>query len=338
MQQRSSFELIRPSGLTVEQESLTDKYGKFLAEPFERGFGTTLGNSLRRVLLSSLAGAAIYAVKLNGALHEFTALPDVTEDVTDIILNLKEVRVKMFSYETKTIRLDIRGPKTVTAGDFSTDDTITILNPEQHILTVADGGHVVLEAMVKKGRGYVSSERHKLPNADVAWIPIDSLFSPVTKVNYAITNTRVGQRTDYERVAIEVWTNGSVRPEEALSHAARIMREQISIFISVEEEPEMLLPESDESLEPVNENLLRSVDELDLSVRAANCLQSANIKYIGDLVQKTEQEMLKTKNFGRKSLKEIKELLAEMGLTLGMKLDNWPPAELKQRQSQQTNA
>jgi DNA-directed RNA polymerase subunit alpha len=271
-------------------------------------------------------------------LHEFTSLPEVKEDVTDIILSLKEVNIKMAGYESKTLRLDVRGPKDVTAGDFQGDDSIKILNPDKHIATVAEGGHLTMEVMVKKGRGYIASERHKLTGADVTWVPIDSLFSPVTKVNYTVTNARVGQRTDYDRLQIDIWTNGSLKPEEALSYSARILREQLSIFINVEEEPELAISVPDDEDKPFNENLLRSVDELDLSVRASNCLQAANIKYIGDLVQKTEQEMLKTKNFGRKSLKEIKELLAEMGFTLGMKLDNWPPPELKQRQTMQSSS
>lgn len=331
--QRSTFEFIKPSGLIVEQDTFTDTYGRFIGEPLERGFGTTLGNALRRVLLSSLPGAAICAIKLDGALHEFTALSEVKEDVTDIILNLKEINIKMHGFDTKILHLDIRGPADVTAGDLQGDDQIEILNPEQPIATVAEGGRLALEVMVQKGRGYIGSERHSLNTTDVAWIPIDSLFSPVTKANYTVTNARVGQRTDYDRLLVEIWTNGSLKPDEALSYASRILREQLAIFINVEEEPEMEIPDAPDKDAPFNDNLLRSVDELDLSVRAANCLQAANIKYIGDLVQKSEQEMLKTKNFGRKSLKEIRELLAEMGLSLGMRLEIWPPPELKQRQN-----
>ncbi len=330
--QRNALELIKPQGLVFDQETMTGSYGKFVAEPLERGFGITIGNSLRRVLLSSLPGAAICAMKLDGALHEFTALPEVKEDVTDIILSLKEIRMKMHGFENKTIRLDVKGPKVVTAADLICDESITILNPEQHIATVAEGGRLNMELVVKKGRGFVASEKHRTNLGEVGWIPMDAFFSPVTRVNYKVTNARVGQRTDYESLALEIWTDGSITPEEALSYGARILREQLALFVSIEEEEELMMPELEKEEMPFNENLLRSVDELDLSVRASNCLQAANIKYIGDLVQRTEQEMLKTKNFGRKSLKEIKELLSEMGLSLGMKPDNWPPPELKQRQ------
>lgn len=331
--QRNALELIKPSGLVPEQETMTDTYGKFVAEPLERGYGTTIGNSLRRVLLSSLPGAAICAMKLDGALHEFTTLPEVKEDVTDIVLSLKEIRMKMHGFEAKTMRLNVKGPKVVTAADLVCDEAIEILNPEKQIATVGEGGSLDMELVVKKGRGYVASEKHQTNLGEVGWIPLDAFFSPVTRVNYNVTNARVGQRTDYDRLSLEIWTDGSIRPDEALSYAARILREQLSLFISVEEEPELMLPEVEEKEAPFNENLSRSVEELDLSVRASNCLQAANIKYIGDLVQRTEQEMLKTKNFGRKSLKEIKELLQDMGLSLGMKPDNWPPPEMKQRQA-----
>lgn len=334
--QRNALELIKPSGLVPEQDSMTDSYGKFVAEPLERGYGTTIGNSLRRVLLSSLPGAAICAMKLDGAVHEFTVLPEVKEDVTDIVLSLKEVRMKMHGFENRTARLDVKGPKVVTAADIITDENVEILNPEKQIATVGEGGRLNMELVVKKGRGYVPSERHRTNMGELGWIPLDAFFSPVTRVNYQVTNARVGQRTDYERLVLEIWTDGTIRPDEALSYAARILREQLALFISVEEEPEMNLPEVEKEETPLNENLLRSVEELDLSVRASNCLQAANIKFIGDLVQRTEQEMLKTKNFGRKSLREIKELLADMGLSLGMKPENWPPVELKQRQAAAT--
>ncbi len=318
-------DLIKPRGLTVDQESLTDTYGKFIAEPLERGFGTTIGNSLRRVLLSSLQGAAISAVKIDGVQHEFTTIPEVSEDVTDIVLNLKEVLLLMHTNETKTLTIDVTGPKEVKAGDIVTDDQVEVLNPGHHVCTVSEGGRVRMELTCRKGRGYVPAERNKIAGMPIGYIPIDSLFSPIKKVNYQVTNARVGQQTDYDKLTLEVWTNGSVKPADAVAYAAKILKEQLTVFINFDEVEEPVLVEAPKPEEKLNENLFRSVDELELSVRSANCLQQANIKTIGDLVQKTEAEMLKTKNFGRKSLKEIKEVLASMGLTLGMKLENWPP-------------
>jgi DNA-directed RNA polymerase subunit alpha len=317
--------LIRPKNVVVDRDSLTDNYGKFIAEPLERGYGVTLGNSLRRILLSSLQGSAITAVKIEGAQHEFMALPDITEDVTDIILNLKDVNFKMHSGEQKTVTINKQGPCVVTAGDIVTDNTLDVLNPEQHICTVADGGSFKADLTVKMGKGYVPAAQFRSEGQAVGTIPIDALFSPIRKVNYNVTHARVGQQTDFDKLNLEVWSDGSVNPEDAVGIAAKIIKEQVSIFISFAEDIEPELPEPEVEEEKVNENLLRSVDELELSVRSANCLQNANIRYIGDLVQRTESEMLKTKNFGRKSLKEIKEILAEMGLSLGMKLDNWPP-------------
>lgn len=322
-------DLIRPKNLLVDRDSLTPTYGKFFAEPLERGFGITLGNTLRRVLLSSLQGAAVTAIKVDGALHEFTALPDVVEDLTDIILNIKEVEFAMAGWEQKTIRIEVQGPCEVKAKDFKGDASIKVMNPEHHIATVGEGGVLRLEAILKKGRGYVPADRNKSQGMPVGYIAIDSLFSPVKKVNYNVTNARVGQQTDYDKLSLEVVTDGSVSPEDAVAYAAKIVKDQLTIFINFDEEEELKVEEAAPPTEKFNENLLRSVDELELSVRAANCLQAANIKYIGDLVQKTEAEMLKTKNFGRKSLKEIKELLADMGLSLGMKLESWPPKELK---------
>jgi DNA-directed RNA polymerase subunit alpha len=318
-------DLIRPRGLSVDQESLTDTYGKFVAEPLERGFGITLGNALRRVLLSSLQGAAITSIRVDGVEHEFTTIPNVAEDVTDIILNLKEVLLRMHTQEEKTIRIEVEGPKEVKAGDIVVDQDVEVLNPGHHLFTISEGGRVRIEMAARRGRGYVPAERNKVPGAPIGVIPIDSLFSPIKKVNYQVTNARVGQVTDYDRLSLEVWTNGSVSPADAVAFAAKIVKEQLSIFINFDETEEPAPIEAPRTEEKLNENLFRSVDELELSVRSANCLQNANIKTIGDLVQKTEAEMLKTKNFGRKSLKEIKEILAEMGLSLGMKLDNWPP-------------
>ncbi|MCC7385256.1 MAG: DNA-directed RNA polymerase subunit alpha [Deltaproteobacteria bacterium] len=326
---RNWRDLIKPKALLVDKDSLSATYGKFFAEPLERGFGITLGNALRRVLLSSLQGAAVTSVKIDGALHEFTALPGITEDVADVILNLKDLLIKMRTYDQKTMRIDKKGPYIIRAGDIETDSTIEILNKDLVIATVGEDGHLKMEMTCKKGRGYVQAEQNKAATMPVGAIAIDSIFSPVKKVNYHVTNARVGQQTDYDKLTLEVWTDGSVSPEDAVAFAAKIIKDQLSIFINFEDEIEPEITVAPEPEAPFNENLLRTVDELELSVRSANCLANANIKYIGDLVQKTESEMLKTKNFGRKSLKEIKEILAEMGLSLGMKLDNWPPKDLK---------
>ncbi|MCB9645303.1 MAG: DNA-directed RNA polymerase subunit alpha [Deltaproteobacteria bacterium] len=326
---RNWRDLIRPKRLVVDRETLTPSYGRFFAEPLERGFGITIGNSLRRVLLSSLQGAAVTSVRIEGALHEFTSIPGITEDVADIILNIKDVLIKMDTFEQKTLRLDKKGPSLVRAADIEVPDGVRILNPDLVVATVGEDGHLKMEMTCRKGRGYVQAEGNKSPNMPIDAIPIDAIFSPVKKVNYHVTNARVGQRTDYDRLALEVWTDASVSPEDAVAFAAKIIKDQLSIFINFEEDQEPEIIVEPEPQEKFNENLLRTVDELELSVRSANCLANANIKYIGDLVQKTESEMLKTKNFGRKSLKEIKEILAEMGLSLGMKLDNWPPKDLK---------
>lgn len=330
---RNWRDLIRPKNLMVERETLTNRYGKFFAEPLERGFGTTLGNSLRRVLLSSLQGSSICAVRIDGALHEFTAIADVTEDVADIILALKDVLLKVHANEPRVLKIDVQASEkteqAVRAKDLVGDDAIEILNPEHKICTLAPGGRLAMEVMVRRGRGYVPSDKNKTPNMAVGWIAVDSLFSPIRKVSFNVTNARVGQRTDYDKLSLELWTDGSVSPEDGVALAAKVLKEQLTVFINFEEEQEFELRDESPAEDKVNEHLLRSVDELDLSVRAENCLQAANIKYIGDLVQKSEGEMLKTKNFGRKSLKEIKELLAEMGLSLGMKLENWPPRDLK---------
>jgi DNA-directed RNA polymerase subunit alpha len=327
--QKSWKDLIRPKRLEVEKETLTPFYGKFTAEPFERGLGITIGNSLRRILLSSLQGAAITSVKIDGVLHEFSTIPGTKEDMTEIILNLKEVRLKLHTEGPKTIRVKTEGPKVLKAGDILTGDAVEILNPDHYIATLSRDGKLSMEMLVKMGRGYVPAERNKEENQPVGTIPMDAIFSPTKKVNYTVTNARVGQITDYDKLTLEVWTDGSLNPEEAIAHSAKILKDQLSIFITFEEEEEeeaeMSYSEDEEEKEGINENLLRSVDELELSVRSANCLKHANIKLIGDLVQKTEAEILATKNFGRKSLNEIKDILAEMGLSLGMKLDNWPP-------------
>ncbi len=319
---RNWRELIRPKTVPVDQDTLTDYYGKFVAEPLERGFGITLGNSLRRILLSSLQGAAITAIKIDGALHEFTSVPDVVEDVTDIVLNLKEIVILAHTSKSQTVRVDKEGPCVITGADIEVNDQVEVLNPDQVICTVSKGGRFSAELTINVGRGYVPAVGNKTAGMPIGTIPIDALFSPIRKVNYTVTNARVGQRTDYDKLTLEVYTNSAVKPSDAVALAAKIMKEQLSIFINFEEEEEPI--EQDQEEEPLNENLFRTVEELELSVRSANCLRNANIHLIGELVQKTEAEMLKTKNFGRKSLKEIKEILADMALSLGMKIDNWP--------------
>lgn len=317
--------LIRPKGLVIDRDTLTDRYGKFVLEPLERGYGVTLGNSLRRILLSSLQGAAIVSAKIEGAQHEFVSLPDVKEDGTDIILNLKEVAVKLHEGQQKTAHISKQGPCEVKAKDIMGDASIEILDPEHHICTLAEGGVFKAELTIRRGRGYVPALQFREEGQAVGTIPMDALFSPVRKVNYHVTNARVGQQTDYDKLVMEVWTDGSISSEDALGVSAKILKEQLTVFINFPEDFEPEIAETEEKSERFNDNLMRSVEELELSVRSANCLANANIRLIGDLVQRTESEMLKTKNFGRKSLKEIKEILAEMGLSLGLKLENWPP-------------
>lgn len=323
---RNWRDLIRPKKL--DSDKLSGGYGKFTCEPLERGYGITLGNSLRRVLLSSLQGAAITTVRIDGALHEFTTIPGVVEDITDIILNIKNLRLRMDDNTTRTLVLDKTGDGPVTAADIQCPTGVTVLEPEQHIATLSKGGRLHIEMTCAMGRGYATADQNKSESLPIGVIPIDSLFSPIRKVNYRVTNARVGRRTDYDRLILEIWTDGSVRPDDAAAFAAKILKEQLSIFINHEEIEETEAPQQSEQ-DRLNDVLWRSVDELELSVRSANCLQNANIHYIGDLVQRTEGEMLKTKNFGRKSLKEIKEILEQMGLSLGMKIEGWqgpPPA------------
>ena len=329
---RNWRDLISPKKLQVESESLTNTYGKFFAEPFERGFGTTLGNSLRRVLLSSLQGAAITSVKIKGVLHEFSSIPGVTEDVTNIILNLKGVSLKMHGNEARIVRIIHKGDGVVKAGDIVTDANVEILNPDHHIATCSKDANLEMEMVVRLGKGYVPSDRNRDEKAPVGTMPIDAIFSPIKKVNFTVSNARVGQMTDYDKLTLEVWTNGSIVPEDAVAFAAKILKEQLSIFINFDEEAEPAEEaETEEERERINENLYRSVDELELSVRSANCLKNAGIKMIGELVSRSEAEMLKTQNFGRKSLNEIKDILADMGLTLGMKLDGFPDPEVMRR-------
>lgn len=307
--------------INFEQETLTSNYGKFYAEPFERDFGITIGNSLRRVLLSSLEGAAVTAIRIPGVLHEFSTIPDVKEDATDIILNIKKLRLKLHSDRPKVIQLKSKGPKDVKASDIKADADVTILTPDLHIATVDKDGKLEIEMMVKKGRGYVPAERNKDSGQPIDMIPIDSLFSPIKKVNSWVENARVGHSTDYDRLIMEIWTDGSLRPEDAVSHSAKILMDYLSIFAPLEEGREGKPSEMTTAKNKFNENLLRGVDELELSVRSQNCFKNAGIRTIADLVQKTEQEMLKTKNFGKKSLQEIEKILAGMDLSLGMRFD-----------------
>lgn len=315
--------LIRPRGLEFDKAEITPTYAKFTVRPLERGFGLTVGNSLRRILLSSLQGAAVTGVRFDGVLHEFTTIPGVKEDVTDITLNLKQLRLRLLEGEESVVRIDVQGEKTVLAKDLVTSEKVELLNPDLHIATVGSEGSLKAEFRVRMGKGYVSAEQNKRPDDPVGMIPVDSIHSPIVRCNYSVTNARVAQRTDYDRLTMEVWTDGSVRPDDAVAFAAKILKEQLQIFINFEEVPEPIEEERLEEGPKLNENLYRRVDELELSVRSANCLQNANIKYIGELCQKSEPEMLKTKNFGRKSLNEIKEILTSMGLSLGMKLDGF---------------
>jgi DNA-directed RNA polymerase subunit alpha len=321
---RNWRELIKPKSISIEEDSRTHSFGKFVCEPLERGFGITIGNALRRILLSSLQGAAIVSVKFDDVVHEFSTIPGVREDVTDIILNLKQIKLRLLDSEEAVIRLLKEGAGFATAGDIETDGILEILNPEQHIATLNKEAKLDMEMVVKMGKGYLSTETDKSGDQSIGEIPIDAIFSPIQKVNYVVSNARVGQITDYDKLTLEVWTDGSVTPEDAVAYAAKILKEQMQPFISFEEEPEPLETELRDDEEKLNSNLFRPVSELELSVRSANCLKNANITYIGELVQKTEAEMLKTKNFGRKSLNEIKGILEEMGLSLGMKLDSFP--------------
>jgi DNA-directed RNA polymerase subunit alpha len=311
----------KPKRLAMDSESLTDKYGHFWAQPFERGFGTTIGNALRRVLLSSIEGAAITAVKIEGVLHEFQSIPGVVEDATDIILNLKQIPFKLAGDAPKMIYLRADQPGVITSGMIEADSDVEVLEKDVYIATVSEGGKIDMELRLKKGRGYVSADKNFDEDLGLGFIPIDSVHSPVRKVNYSVEAARLGQITDYDKLALEVWTNGSVTPPDAIGLAAKLLKDHMNIFINFEEEVEAAGISTDNKPEIRNENLNRSVEELELSVRSYNCLKNANIQTIGELVCKSEAEMLKTKNFGRKSLNEIKEILSSMGLGLGMKID-----------------
>jgi DNA-directed RNA polymerase subunit alpha len=301
---------------------MTDRFGRFSAQPFERGFGTTIGNSLRRALLSSIEGAAITAVRIEGVLHEFSSIPGVVEDATDIILNLKQIPFKLHSGETKTLRVSRSEPGEMKSGDIEVDGDVEVLDPNVHIATVSEGGNLNIELRLKKGRGYVSADRNFDDDLPVGYIPVDSVHSPIKKVNFHVEAARLGQDTDYDKLLLEVWTNGSITPEHAIGLAAKLIKDHMAIFINFEEDiQEQPEPVIQKQAAPANEHLDKSVDELELSVRSYNCLKNSDIKTIRDLVQKSEAEMLKTKNFGRKSLNEIKDILSSMGLSLGMKFD-----------------
>jgi DNA-directed RNA polymerase subunit alpha len=311
----------KPKRLVANTETLTDRYGMFTAQPFERGFGSTIGTSLRRVLLSSIEGAAITAVRIEGVAHEFSPIPGVVEDATDIILNLKQVPFMMNDEGMRTVRLKADSTGEVLSGQIETDHDIEVLDRNMHIATIGEGGKLSIEMRLKSGRGYVSAERNTDEDLPVGYIPIDSVHSPVRKVNFSVESARLGQMTDYDKLTIEVWTNGAISPADAIGQAAKLVKDHMAIFINFEEVPEQLEEPAERALSQMNEVLGRSVEELELSVRSYNCLKNANIQTIGDLVQKTEAEMLRTKNFGRKSLNEIKEILAGLGLTFGMKFD-----------------
>ena len=335
---RNWRELIRPRRLEVEENSLTSTYGRFYCEPLERGFGTTLGNALRRVLLSSLQGAAITNIRIDGVLHEFSTIPGVMEDVATVVLNLKDVRVRMNSEGPKLIRVKRSGEGIVTAGDLvSADQTVEIMNPEHKICSLGPDSDFEMEVTVDLGKGYVLADKNKTEEMPIGTIPIDSVFSPIRRVNYTVTPARVGRETDFDRLNVELWTDGAIQPADAVAFAAKILKEQLTIFINFEEQAETPALHVDVP-DPLNPNLFKSVDELELSVRSANCLQNANIRFIGELVQKTEAEMLKTKNFGRKSLNEIKETLSSLGLSLGMTIDSLPARKDLERMREQREA
>ena len=329
MIQKNWQELIKPGKLDVVQGSLPERRATIVAEPLERGFGLTLGNALRRVLLSSLQGAAVTAIQIDGVLHEFSSIPGVHEDVTDIVLNIKSMALRMHSEGSKKISLDATGPGQVTAEMIDLGHDVEIMDPDLVICTLDDGARIRLEMTVENGKGYVPAGQNRPEESPIGLVPVDSVFSPVRKVAYKVENSRVGQVTDYDKLSLDVTTNGTVMPEDAVALAARILQEQLQLFINFEE-PQLARADDEKEDLPFNKNLLRKVEELELSVRSANCLKNDNIIYIGDLVLKSEQEMLRTPNFGRKSLNEIKEVLTQMGLHLGMEILNWPPENIEE--------
>ncbi|HET98129.1 MAG TPA: DNA-directed RNA polymerase subunit alpha [Desulfurivibrio alkaliphilus] len=328
---RNWHDLIAPERLEIDQDTHSATFAEFTCQPLERGFATTIGNSLRRILLSSIQGAAITSVKIDGVLHELSTIPGVKEDATEIILNLKEVRLRLNTPEGRTVRIEKSKKGAVTAADIVGDHTVEVMNPDQHICTITGDGKFVAELEVRWGRGYVPAEKNKSEEQLIGVIPIDAIFTPIRNVKVITSQARVGQQTDYDKLTLEITTDGSIRPEDALAYSAKILKEQMRVFINFDEEAVVPLPSDSAGGEKpkLNENLYRSVEDLELSVRSANCLRNAEIRHIGELVQKSEAEMLKTKNFGRKSLNEIKQLLSEMDLCLGMKIDGWvpPPVE-----------
>ena len=327
--QKNWMELIKPNKLDIQPGHDDQRFAKVVAEPLERGFGMTLGNALRRILLSSLQGAAVTSIQVDGVLHEFSSIQGVREDVTDVVLNVKQIALLMHGEGPKRMRLRADGPGEVTAGQIETGADIEVMNPELVICTLDDGAHLDMELIVETGKGYVSGSQNRPEDAPIGLIPVDAVFSPVRRVAYKVENTRVGQATDYDKLTLDITTNGAVAPDDAVALAARVLQDQLQLFINFEEPRPSMLEERGEE-PPFNKNLLRKVDELELSVRSANCLKNDNIVYIGDLVQKTEAEMLRTPNFGRKSLNEIKEVLSQMGLHLGMEIANWPPENIEE--------
>jgi DNA-directed RNA polymerase subunit alpha len=333
---RNWHELIKPEKIEVDKDKHTESYGKFVCQPLERGFASTMGNSLRRILLSSIQGTAITTVKIEGALHEFTSLKDVSEDVSEIILNIKQIRTKLNTIERQTVVLEKTGPCVVKAGDIKGSAFVEIMNPDQKICTLTGDIDFRAELTIDWGKGYQPAEEQSKEDLSIGQIPIDAIYTPVKTIQYAVSQARVGQQTDYDKLTLEVETDGSVRPESALAYAAKILKEQMTIFINFDEdaaEPEVAEDE-EQNAEPLNPYLDKPVEDLELSVRSANCLKNAEINFIGDLAQKTDQEMLKTKNFGRKSLNEIKALLSEMDLTLGMKFENWSPPDISENEEE----
>ncbi|MBZ5678074.1 MAG: DNA-directed RNA polymerase subunit alpha [Acidobacteriia bacterium] len=312
----------KPKRLVANTETLTDRYGMFTAQPFERGFGSTIGTGLRRVLLSSIEGAAITAVRIEGVAHEFSPIPGVVEDATDIILNLKQIPFKMMTEGMRTVRIKVDSAGEVLSGQIETDPEIEVLDRNMHVATIGEGGKLSIEMRIRSGRGYVGADRNNDEDLPIGYIPIDSVHSPVRKVNYSVESARLGQMTDYDKLTIEVWTNGAISPADAIGQASKLLKDHMAIFINFEELPETAEEPAERAMSQMNEVLSRSVEELELSVRSYNCLKNANIQTIGDLVQKTEAEMLRTKNFGRKSLNEIKEILSSLGLGFGMKFDS----------------
>jgi len=326
--QKNWTDLIKPNKLDVQPGHDSNRVAKVVAEPLERGFGLTLGNAIRRILLSSLQGAAVTSIQIDGVLHEFSSIPGVLEDVTDIVLNVKAIALRMGGEGPKRMRLRAEGPGEVTAGQIDTGHDIEIMNPGLVLCTLDDGARIDMEFTVDTGKGYVPASQNRPEDAPIGLIPVDSIFSPVRMVSYKVDNTRVGQVTDYDKLTMEIETNGAVTPDDSVALAARILQDQLQLFINFEE-PQTRVVEESTAEPPFNRNLLRKVDELELSVRSANCLKNDNIVYIGDLVQKSEAEMLRTPNFGRKSLNEIKEVLSNMGLHLGMEIPNWPPENIE---------